>query len=110
MTDDSRPYQTERWSNENFKYILPLKQPGKYVLILKFSEVYFNSAGEKIFDIGLGNVKVVNKLDIFAKAGKATAYNEYIEMELKNGKIYFQVRGFNCYLQIYNFYYYHLIL
>jgi len=69
-----------------------LRQPGKYVLLLKFSEVYFNSAGEKIFDIGLGNLKVVNKLDIFAKAGKACAYDEYIEMEMKNGKIFFEVK------------------
>lgn len=69
-----------------------MKQPGKYVLILKFSEVYFNSAGEKIFDVALGNVKVVNQLDIYSKVGKATAYDEYIEFEFKNGKIYYDVR------------------
>jgi len=68
-----------------------MKQPGKYVLILKFSEVYFNSAGEKIFDVALGNQKIINQLDIYSKVGKATAYDEYIEFEFKNGKIYFEV-------------------
>jgi len=68
-----------------------MKQPGKYVLILKFSEVYFNSAGEKVFDIGLGNLKVVNQLDIYSKVGKATAYDEFMEFEFKNGKIYIEV-------------------
>jgi len=68
-----------------------LKKNGKYVLILKFSEVYFNSAGEKIFDINLGDKNVVKDLDIFSKVGKATAYDEYIEFELKDGKVYFEV-------------------
>lgn len=68
-----------------------MKQPGKYVLILKFSEVYFNSPGEKIFDVGVGNLKVVNQLDIYSKVGKATAYDEYVELEFKNGKIYVEV-------------------
>ncbi len=71
-----------------------MKQPGRYVLILKFSEVYFNSPGEKIFDVSLGDHKVVNQLDIYSKVGKATAYDEYIQFEFKNGKIYYEVKKF----------------
>ena len=41
--------------------------------------------------INLGDKNIVKDLDIFSKVGKATAYNEYIEFELKNGKIYFEV-------------------
>lgn len=85
-------YQTERWANENFQYLLPLKAEGKHVLLLKFSEVYFNSAGEKIFDIGFGDTKIINNLDIYSKVGKAAACDEYIEFEFKNGKIYFEVK------------------
>jgi hypothetical protein len=84
-------YQTERWGNESFQYLLPLKDQGKHVLILKFSEVYFNSPGEKVFDIGLGDYRVVNKLDIYSKVGKTAAYDQYIEFEFKGGKIYFEV-------------------
>lgn len=84
-------YQTERWANDIFQYILPLNGEGKYVLILKFYEVFFNSPGEKIFDIGLGNTRVINKLDIYSKVGKAVAYDEYVEFEYKNGKIIYEV-------------------
>jgi len=79
-----------------------MKQQGKYVLILKFSEVYFNSPGEKIFDVGLGKLKVVNKLDIYSKIGKATAYDEYVEFEFKNGKIYVEVKRLKFNFILYN--------
>ena len=61
----------------------------KYVLILKFSEVYFN--GEKILDINLGEENIIKLLDIFSKLGKSTAYDEYVEFEFKDGKVYLQV-------------------
>ena len=60
-------------------------------MIFKFSEVYFNSAGEKIFDINLGDENIVKDLDIFSKVGKATAYDEYVEFEFKDGKVYVEV-------------------
>jgi hypothetical protein len=71
-----------------------LAQSGKYVLVLKFSEVYFNSPSEKIFDVNLGNESVVKQLDVYSKVGKATAYDEFIEFELKNNKILMNVMNF----------------
>jgi hypothetical protein len=64
---------------------------GRYVLILKFSEVYFNSANEKVFDALLGTEPVLRNIDIYSKVGKAAAYDEYIEFELKNNKVYVKV-------------------
>jgi hypothetical protein len=81
-------YQTERWHSDTFQYNIPLKEPGKYVLILKFSEVYFNAPGQKVFDIALGKKLVIKDLDIFARAGKANAHDEYVEFELKDNKVY----------------------
>jgi hypothetical protein len=81
-------YQTERWYSETFTYSLPLKESGKYVIILKFSEVYFNNANEKVFDIALGKKVVLKDIDIFALVGKAIAHDEYIEIELKDDKVY----------------------
>ncbi len=92
MTNDPDLYQTERWASEDFSYNLKLSQNGKYVLILKFSEVYFNSPGEKVFDISLGKETIVRHLDVYSKVGKATAYDEYIEFELKNNKIFMNVK------------------
>jgi len=38
---NSDVYHTERWSNTGIKYKIPVPKDGRYVLILKFSEVYF---------------------------------------------------------------------
>ncbi len=60
-------------------------------MVLKFSEVYFNSAGEKIFAVSFGNEPILKNLDIYSKVGKASAYDEYIPFEIKNGKVYVNV-------------------
>ena len=88
-TDDMIIYQTERWSSGTITYSLPLKGDGIYTLILKFSEVYFTRANEKVFDIALGKKTVVKNLDIYEKVGKGNAYDEYVEFILKNNKVYF---------------------
>jgi hypothetical protein len=43
---------------------------------------------EKVFDVAVGKKTIINNIDIFAVAGKAIAHDEYIEMELKNDKVY----------------------
>ena len=96
-TDDPQLYQTERWSSETLTYSLPLKSNinGKYVLILKFSEVYFNSKGEKIFNVALGKENIIRNLDIYAKVGKAEAYDEYIEFEIRNRQVLYKNKNCN---------------
>lgn len=86
-TNDAILYHTERWSEKDIIYNLPINE-GKFALILKFSEVYFTSLNEKVFDILIGKRKVVSNLDIFSKVGKSTAYDEYIEFEIKSSKVY----------------------
>ena len=41
-------YQTERYHTDAFAYNVPLDENGDYVLILKFSEVYFTSRDQKV--------------------------------------------------------------
>ena len=93
-TDDESLYQTERWSSETLTYSIPLKPNinGKYVLILKFSEVYFNLKGEKVFNVALGKEVVLKNLDIYARVGKAEALDEYIEFEIRNKQVYYKNR------------------
>lgn len=86
-TNDQTVYQTERWSQSDIVYKLPIPE-GKYVLVLKFSEVYFNNMNEKVFDVYIGDKKVIQNIDIFAKVGKSTAYDEFLEFEVKGDKIY----------------------
>jgi len=88
LTKDMELYQTERWHSDSFIYSVPVSDPGHYVLVLKFSEVYFQKAGEKVFDIGLGKLRVIQNLDVFEKVGKAAAHDEFIEFDLlENNKI-----------------------
>ena len=95
-TEDELLYQTERWSSETLTYSLPLKPNinGKYVLILKFSEVYFNMKGEKVFNVAIGKENIIRDLDIFGKVGKAEAFDEYIEFEIKNKQVFYKNK--NC--------------
>ena len=85
-------YQTERWHTDSFTYSVPLKNEGNYILILKFSEVYFDSPLQKIFDVALGKKILIKDLDIFSRVGKAAAHDEFVEFELKNNKIYVNKR------------------
>ena len=91
-TEDELLYQTERWSSETLTYSIPLKSNinGKYVLVLKFSEVYFNMKGEKVFHVALGKQVILRNLDIYDKVGKAVALDEYIEFEIRNKQVYYQ--------------------
>ena len=98
-TKDQIVYQTERWSEEDLIYNIPIKNQGTYVLILKFSEIYFNSIGEKVFDIKIGDDIIMNDLDIFSKIGKNSAYDEFITLNIKGDNLFIQGKkiknGFN---------------
>ena len=41
-------FQTERYSTNTFRYNIPLVEEGLYVLVTKFSEVYFNEPNKKV--------------------------------------------------------------
>jgi len=73
---------TERHADESFWYEIPVNSPGKYVLILKFSELYFKASRKRVFNIKFGNTRVVEEVDVYSKVGKNAAYDEYIEFEL----------------------------
>lgn len=49
------------------------------MLVLKFSEVYFNEPNQKVFDVVLNKEHViVSDLDLFAKVGRGVAYDEVV--------------------------------
>lgn len=87
-TKDPELYQTERYDTQSFSYQIPVPGDGVYTLVLKFSEVYFGSEGEKIFNVRIGDVEVISDLDIFAKVGKAAAYDEFVEFTVSKGLLY----------------------
>lgn len=42
-------YQTERYDSDTFGYDIPVKKDGDYVLVLKFSEVWFSQPNQKVY-------------------------------------------------------------
>lgn len=87
-TEDKEVYHTERWSKDNLEYSIPINGEGSFVIILQFSEVYFSSKGEKIFDVEINGIKVLIDLDIFEKVGKNSALEEYITIKIIKGELY----------------------
>ena len=64
----------------------------KFVSVLKFSEVYFNSAMQKVFDVVLNNDhSIVSDLDIFAMVGHGVAHDEIIPFSISDGMLRVQV-------------------
>lgn len=47
--DDMALYQTERYHTSSFSYDIPIDEDGDYVLVTKYSEVYFQHQGGKVY-------------------------------------------------------------
>jgi len=60
---------------------------------LKFSEIYFTTPGEKIFDVKIGSKFVAKKLDVFGSLlSKMLPLDIFISVHVKNGRLYVEVR------------------
>ena len=81
-TEDAPLYQTERYGN--FSYSIPLPN-GNYTVKLKFAEIYWSSAGRRIFDVIIGGTKVIRSLDIFARVGKNRVYDVSVPATVTGG-------------------------
>lgn len=85
---DEQLYQTERYHTDSFHYDIPVEGDGEYALTLKFSEVYFNHANQKVFDVVLNSAHtIVEKLDIFKTVGKGVAHDEIVYFTISRGML-----------------------
>jgi glucosylceramidase len=63
-------YQTERFGN--FTYTLPnLLSGAQYTVRLDFAEIFWNSSGQRLFNVTINGQQVLTNFDIFATAGGA---------------------------------------
>ncbi|CAG5131675.1 unnamed protein product [Candidula unifasciata] len=86
---DQLLYQTERYHVNTFGYELPVYKDGDYVLVLKFSEVWFAAPNQKVFDVVLnGEHTIVSELDIFSRVGRGVAHDEIIPFSIRGGKLH----------------------
>lgn len=69
-TDEDSIFQSERWGATLYRIRLP---NGIYDVKLLFAENYFNTSGERIFDVWIEREKILDNLDIYATVGRNTA-------------------------------------
>ncbi len=80
-------YQSQRY--QSLTYTIPNLAPGSYKIRLHFAELYFNSAGQRLFDVRINGATVLTAFDIFAAAGGQFKANvqEFNAITDSNGRI-----------------------
>ncbi|UOQ69697.1 malectin (plasmid) [Hymenobacter volaticus] len=83
-TEDDALYQTERYGR--FTYNLPVPN-GQYTVKLHFAELYWNSTGQRVFDVAAEGRTVLNTYDIVKKVGPLTATIETFPVTVNDGQL-----------------------
>jgi len=73
-TTDDVLYQTERYGNPSYAFAVP---GGYYNITFKFAETYWTSADDRIMDVMIEGITVINDLDIYASAVAPKANTAY---------------------------------
>jgi hypothetical protein len=81
-TKDPKLYQSERVGN--FSYNIPVAN-GDYVVSLKFAEIDGTQVGQRVFNVLMEGVKVINNLDLAARVGANKAYNMTKTVHVSDG-------------------------
>ncbi|RYZ21009.1 MAG: T9SS type A sorting domain-containing protein, partial [Chitinophagaceae bacterium] len=84
-TTDDPMYRTERWGY-NFAYAVPVPN-GQYRVVLHFAEIYWTTAGNRLFDVSIEGVRRLDNYDIVAKAGAFTATTETFIVNVSDGTL-----------------------
>jgi len=82
-------YQTVRYGN-TFSYTIPnLSTSHTYTVRLHFNELYWNSAGSRVFNVSMNGTQVLNNYDIFQDAGgeNIAVVKQFTETPDTNGNI-----------------------
>ncbi len=77
-------YRSERFGN--FSYNLPVPN-GTYAVTLAFAEIYWTSAGQRLFNVSIEGQPVISNLDIFATVGANTALNLTFQTAVTDGTL-----------------------
>ena len=81
-------YQAERWSYRGIRYRFDAS-PGTYRATLHFAETNnaYMAAGKRTFDVLVNGEKLHSAVDVFANAGKATAWQLDADFEVTGNEI-----------------------
>jgi hypothetical protein len=87
-TPDPTLYRSERYGNFTYQFAVP---NGSYDVGLKFAEIYWTTAGKRIFNVSINGTQVLSNFDIVAAAGAAfTAVDKTFPTTVANGAITIQ--------------------
>ncbi len=84
-TDDDQLYRESgfQWTG----YTMGVPAPGRYLVRLLMAEGYFTAPGQRVFDVTAEGASALAGVDIVAQAGRATAYDRYVEVEVSDGRL-----------------------
>jgi hypothetical protein len=83
-TVDDALYQSERWGT--YAYNLPVPN-GTYTVTLKFAEIWYTSAGSRVFSVAIEGQTVLSNLDLVATAGAFTAVDRTFQATVVDGTL-----------------------
>ncbi|WP_375437481.1 malectin domain-containing carbohydrate-binding protein, partial [uncultured Hymenobacter sp.] len=83
-TSDDALYQTERYGS--FTYNLPVSN-GQYTVKLHFAELYWTSAGQRVFNVAAEGATMLSAYDIVKKVGPLTATTETFPVTVSDGQL-----------------------
>jgi hypothetical protein len=87
-TSDPTLYLSERYGTFSYQFAVP---NGTYTTRLKFAELYYTKAGQRVFNVSINGQQVLTNFDIVAAAGAAvTAIDEAFPITVTNGQIAIQ--------------------
>ncbi|GMT18116.1 hypothetical protein PFISCL1PPCAC_9413, partial [Pristionchus fissidentatus] len=90
--EDHLLYQVERFSKESsFSYTVDLPVTNaEYTLDFRFSEVFFERAGAKVFNVLLNGQPLIANLDVWEKAGgRGKPYDTLESFKIQDGNLVF---------------------
>jgi hypothetical protein len=89
-TDMSMLYQAERFGEAAYSFDVP---EGSYDIALHFAEVFFQTAGQRVFSVDINGASAIENLDVLSEAGANTALIKTFTVPAVGGKITIGLRN-----------------
>jgi Malectin domain/Bacterial TSP3 repeat len=96
-TKDPALYQGERFGNFSYTWALA---NGDYLVTLRFAEIYWSGAGQRVFDVAIEGVVVIDQLDLVAKVGARKAYDVVVPVQVTDGVLTMEFRSVVDYAKV----------
>jgi hypothetical protein len=86
-------YQSERYGNHSYSFT-GLSSGAAFVVRLHFAEIYFTSAGSRIFNVSINGTQVLSNFDIYAVVGNNQALvRDFNTNADSSGRVVIQLTG-----------------